>query len=39
MSYLETLSRREILFDERCYGCTAGTGSSCGGATTKGAQE
>jgi len=24
--------RREILTDSHCYGCTAGTGSSCGGA-------
>jgi radical SAM/Cys-rich protein len=27
------LLRRNILFDTHCYGCTAGAGSSCGGAT------
>ena len=32
---LEKLSRRKILFDQHCYGCTAGGGSSCGGATAK----
>lgn len=26
------LVNREILFDSHCYGCTAGAGSSCGGA-------
>lgn len=25
---------REIILDQHCYGCTAGAGSSCGGATT-----
>ncbi|MGH9843370.1 MAG: arsenosugar biosynthesis radical SAM (seleno)protein ArsS [Blastocatellia bacterium] len=30
---LEKLSRRKIRFDQHCYGCTAGAGSSCGGAT------
>lgn len=28
------LSDREIIVNQHCYGCTAGTGSSCGGATT-----
>jgi radical SAM/Cys-rich protein len=28
------LSSREIRTNQHCYGCTAGTGSSCGGATT-----
>jgi radical SAM/Cys-rich protein len=28
------LQRRSIRFDSHCYGCTAGAGSSCGGATT-----
>ena len=32
---LENLSKRKIIFDQHCYGCTAGAGSSCGGATTK----
>ena len=27
---VETLDR-EIVFENHCYGCTAGTGSSCGG--------
>lgn len=27
------LMQRNILFDAHCYGCTAGAGSSCGGAT------
>jgi len=26
------LSHREIIVNQHCYGCTAGTGSSCGGA-------
>lgn len=26
------LKKRDILFDSHCFGCTAGTGSSCGGA-------
>ena len=30
---LEKLTQREILVDQHCYGCTAGSGSSCGGAT------
>ncbi len=30
---LEKLTRRQIIFDQHCYGCTAGTGSSCGGET------
>ena len=31
---LETLEDREIIINQHCYGCTAGAGSSCGGATT-----
>ncbi len=31
----EKLSRRKIIFGQHCYGCTAGAGSSCGGATAK----
>lgn len=29
----ETLSNREIQINQHCFGCTAGAGSSCGGAT------
>jgi hypothetical protein len=29
----EPLSRREIAIGPHCFGCTAGAGSSCGGAT------
>jgi radical SAM/Cys-rich protein len=32
---LRSLSQRKIIFGEHCYGCTAGAGSSCGGATAK----
>lgn len=28
----EALDKREIIINEHCYGCTAGAGSSCGGA-------
>ncbi len=28
------LSGRELVLNQHCYGCTAGAGSSCGGATT-----
>ncbi|MCW3106021.1 MAG: radical protein [Segetibacter sp.] len=28
------LSNREIILNQHCYGCTAGAGSSCGGAVT-----
>lgn len=28
------LNQREIVINQHCYGCTAGSGSSCGGATT-----
>lgn len=31
---LEKLAQREIVLNQHCYGCTAGAGSSCGGATT-----
>jgi radical SAM/Cys-rich protein len=31
----ESLLRRRIIFDRHCYGCTAGAGSSCGGATAQ----
>jgi radical SAM/Cys-rich protein len=29
----KTLNERQILVGQHCYGCTAGAGSSCGGAT------
>lgn len=29
---LETLNNRPIVLNQHCYGCTAGAGSSCGGA-------
>ncbi len=29
------LSKREIIVNQHCYGCTAGAGSSCGGAIEK----
>jgi len=28
------LSQRAVVINQHCYGCTAGSGSSCGGATT-----
>ncbi|HRG32072.1 MAG TPA: arsenosugar biosynthesis radical SAM protein ArsS [Saprospiraceae bacterium] len=28
------LSKRDIVINQHCFGCTAGSGSSCGGATT-----
>ncbi len=31
---LDKLNNREIVLNQHCYGCTAGAGSSCGGATT-----
>lgn len=31
---LNKLSNRAIILNQHCYGCTAGAGSSCGGATT-----
>jgi len=31
---LEKLNNREIIVNQHCYGCTAGAGSSCGGAVT-----
>ena len=30
---VEKLESREIILNNHCYGCTAGSGSSCGGAT------
>jgi hypothetical protein len=30
---LTTLNNRSIVVNQHCYGCTAGAGSSCGGAT------
>ena len=30
---LKKLNNREIVVNQHCYGCTAGAGSSCGGAT------
>ena len=32
---LEKLRSRKIVFGDHCYGCTAGAGSSCGGAVVK----
>jgi radical SAM/Cys-rich protein len=32
---LDNLLDRRIIFGQHCYGCAAGAGSSCGGATTK----
>lgn len=31
---LHVLNNREIMINQHCFGCTAGAGSSCGGATT-----
>jgi radical SAM/Cys-rich protein len=31
---IEEIMKREIVLDQHCYGCTAGAGSSCGGAIT-----
>lgn len=31
---LNALKQRNIVLNQHCYGCTAGAGSSCGGATT-----
>ncbi len=31
----DRLLDRQIIFDQHCYGCAAGAGSSCGGATAK----
>ncbi len=30
----DELNKREIVIGQHCYGCTAGSGSSCGGAVT-----
>jgi hypothetical protein len=32
---LDALRQRRIVTDEHCLGCTAGAGSSCGGAVAK----
>ena len=32
---LDDLNRREIVLNQHCYGCTAGAGSSCGGAVAQ----
>jgi hypothetical protein len=29
------LMKRQIIFDSHCFGCTAGAGSSCGGAISE----
>jgi hypothetical protein len=29
---LELLNNREIVLNQHCFGCTAGSGSSCGGS-------
>lgn len=31
---IESLNKRNIVIGQHCYGCTAGAGSSCGGAVT-----
>jgi radical SAM/Cys-rich protein len=31
----EELMNRNIIFDSHCFGCTAGAGSSCGGAISE----
>jgi len=31
----EKLQKRKIIFDSHCFGCTAGAGSSCGGAISE----
>ena len=31
---LDNLNKRDIIVGQHCYGCTAGSGSSCGGAVT-----
>ncbi len=31
---IESLNNRNIIIGQHCYGCTAGAGSSCGGAVT-----
>lgn len=31
---IDELNKREIVIGQHCYGCTAGSGSSCGGAVT-----
>jgi radical SAM/Cys-rich protein len=31
---IESLNKRNIIIGQHCYGCTAGSGSSCGGAVT-----
>jgi radical SAM/Cys-rich protein len=31
----DKLAHRQVVFGSHCYGCTAGAGSSCGGATVK----
>ncbi|HXH75932.1 MAG TPA: arsenosugar biosynthesis radical SAM (seleno)protein ArsS [Bacteriovoracaceae bacterium] len=32
---LQELKNRQIIFKDHCYGCTAGSGSSCGGKTVQ----
>ena len=31
---VEALNKRSVIVNQHCYGCTAGSGSSCGGAVT-----
>ncbi len=31
---IEELNNRTVIVNQHCYGCTAGSGSSCGGAVT-----
>ena len=32
---IDALNKREIIINQHCFGCTAGAGSSCGGAVTE----
>lgn len=32
---IDTLNNRDIILNQHCYGCTAGAGSSCGGAVAE----
>ena len=32
---IQKLVKRDIIFDSHCFGCTAGSGSSCGGAISE----
>jgi hypothetical protein len=32
---MEAVNNRSIVINQHCYGCTAGAGSSCGGAVAE----